>query len=414
MVKSAYPVGYRTAAARAVPAPGFQEVPNYKPPRPPSHLPRPANDNWPVPKDVKLPKGAFRGLRRAYRILPWVRYVLTAYEIIEWVQNTGVIVNSSFANGWTYTDDGCTDPRSKPAITAMAFSTGYLAATCSYASIPYSAPTKNPWDPVAANIKSFRMGGPKIDMGFGYRSYTSGRYSRAVAGSTVGPKHWWEPHQTPAYKYVPSWAYALDPFALPVYEFAPQAEPVPYRLQPRRIRNPMRYYQYEAGYDLPAENPGDVPDEVVPIWPVDPNPEPTPHDRPPGRGNRDRKSAARNGAGVRVGLKLIKYGVNPVSEAIERLDAVWKALPLKDRTMEKGKATSPQQKALDIYNHWRDLDVGKAILNLVANEMSDMGYGMVGRALAKSVKKNPYWWSFHGLQSGGWDSPPSIPRNLRG
>lgn len=181
--------------------------------------------------------------------------------------------------------------------------------------------------------------------------------------------------ETPIFHPYPS----LNPETLPIRQPVPVPEHLPIELVPLRVPNPNRVprYRYETG---PAPARATDKTRVAPrieIYPdrVDVPFAPPLRHEPPGRKKRERKNevAALN---PRTGLGIT---VNMLGESTDIIEAIWEALPWYKRTMVKGERTKPAQMLEDIYQHYGDLDISKALANLAANQIEDAAYGRLGK-----------------------------------
>lgn len=88
--------------------------------------------------------------------------------------------------------------------------------------------------------------------------------------------------------------------------------------------------------------------------------------------------------------------VNFTTESLDMLTAVWEALPEKYRTGQvwsrrKNKWVQvyypkPQEKAADLWKHWKEIDVNEAIKNIALNQLEDAAYGRLGAAQQKAAR----------------------------
>lgn len=187
---------------------------------------------------------------------------------------------------------------------------------------------------------------------------------------------------------------SLAPLAQPIGQVVPNPEPIPYRTLPHRGIDPMWQTPdaYEGGNVAPNDDPYREP-IVSPTpyyWPpyettpvVGPlAPPPHSFDPPPPR-TRERKFIfAASGVVAKV--------VDAVTETNDFVDALYGALPAKDKPKKKlvkdefGRwhVVKPtlQQKILTIYTHFRDLKLGKALEGYFRNQLGDAIGGIHGRA----------------------------------
>lgn len=126
------------------------------------------------------------------------------------------------------------------------------------------------------------------------------------------------------------------------------------------------------------------------------NPASWPTRRPPGRGVKERKlHVAVNG--TRIGRLLGGY-----TEFVDLENALWDALPQRFRSkLPKSYASSVKSfapngldsrvtwiKFRDLYRHWDEVDLAKALKNVARNEMGDFVVGRVNKKLQKAWRKN--------------------------
>jgi hypothetical protein len=74
---------------------------------------------------------------------------------------------------------------------------------------------------------------------------------------------------------------------------------------------------------------------------------------------------------VRILVDLVRRGVNPFTEALDVVDALHDALPRQLQSRSGG--ASGRIRAL--WEHWREVDVGEAIENLIWNQVEDYVFG---------------------------------------
>lgn len=157
----------------------------------------------------------------------------------------------------------------------------------------------------------------------------------------------------------------LEPAPLPLPPFMPDIYRPPGTRQPLPLRPPIR--------NRPAHpNPWpDVPTRA-PEWPTaghdlgPPTGVPAPlFAEPPPKGTKEKKGQGPGNVRKKLGQILSGY-----SEAGDLLDALHGALPEK---YQKGK--TPLQKFMDLYNHADEIDIQKAVENLINNQVSDRYYG---------------------------------------
>lgn len=78
--------------------------------------------------------------------------------------------------------------------------------------------------------------------------------------------------------------------------------------------------------------------------------------------------------------------VNATTEVMDFIREVWRALPahLRSKAKRRGAQVDPFTQAMDIYDHFGEVDLALAIENLVNNEIEDQMYGRFGRLSAKA------------------------------
>jgi hypothetical protein len=182
---------------------------------------------------------------------------------------------------------------------------------------------------------------------------------------------------------------AVDPLVLPVGVPVPVPVPLPYVSVPGA---------------RPLVDPGLPPVEVPVVGPApvavasSPTPSP-PRGRPPRR-TRERKTRPVG----KVAALWLWHMVGHVTEGLDALNALWWALPSYDRTGWVGKLvngrwvgvrvhldhwpSTPQERAADLYAHFSDVDVNKALYNFARNEVVDRVYGTVGRGVGRASKRD--------------------------
>lgn len=185
---------------------------------------------------------------------------------------------------------------------------------------------------------------------------------------------------------------AIDPFALPIDQPA-EYVPLPYKLIPARTPNPRRAPQEQPqrgpatspsrrpGRPLPSPRlaPGfsqsiaGVPGASIIITPTEEvfvAPSAPANPKPPREGVKERKFRATYGVAGGV------YGA--ITEGKDFIESFYGALP-KDK-QKCGKNGSPQCMLNAIYNGWDDVDINKAIKNLINNEINDRLPGAASKA----------------------------------
>lgn len=169
---------------------------------------------------------------------------------------------------------------------------------------------------------------------------------------------------------------------------------------------------------LPALTYRPAPDTFVPLLPrsseqiaPQPRPEPVPAPRtnprflrsePPREGQHERKGQAQAAIGKAVAVAFA------ATEGIDAVDAIWDALPasVKKQTPKSGRArkgafigegtaySTPIDKAVQIWKHFRSLDLSKAAMNLLINHYVDKIIGNMSAKGADALRKR--------LGASGW------------
>lgn len=96
---------------------------------------------------------------------------------------------------------------------------------------------------------------------------------------------------------------------------------------------------------------------------------------PPGKRQKERKLQT-NLPGIVLAIQKLGHGV---TEALDAIDAIFDALP---KARQKG-ATTPQAKLMRIYRYFDEIDMNAAMLNLIANHVSDAVLGRVSGGAQK-------------------------------
>lgn len=177
-----------------------------------------------------------------------------------------------------------------------------------------------------------------------------------------------------------------NPNALPIGQFVPLARPLPYASQ--AAANASKERQQEKILPNPLAVPREVPQEVIlPVHPLSPQPGariqvypvqkalPGKHrTAPPPSRTKERKFILAPNQNSPIGLL-----VNAVTETNDFVTALYFAIPANIRPREK----TLQGKALAVYRHFGQIDVGRAINNLLQNQIGDAIGGVTGRITAK-------------------------------
>ena len=164
----------------------------------------------------------------------------------------------------------------------------------------------------------------------------------------------------------------------------PAPEPPPWRVIPKIKPNPWRspreqslrgyhtWQMFDWGQQTGTQPPLKPPPKPIPTIP------PRPHGKP-GPGVKERK------------VKLMGFGGNwfvkawgSLTEGLDALDAIWRSLPcaLRARLMkESGGFMTPQEKMAAIYRHFGEVDMEKAVYNLLIDNLTDKYIGKINQAV---------------------------------
>lgn len=378
-----YRSGQRTALA---PAPGGFQSPGQVPQRPANdnypgssrprpRIPTPANDNAKTLYSFKrrsrpLVRGVLTFGRTAQRVGPFGRFNQLieagklAYDLSTWVQTPSSVMVANPPAGWTQNNFCCAD-------TPNGYSSQVLWTTCGSNPCAVRVGGNSSVDFVADGASAvgaiYRLPERYIN---GNQEYRRSFVWRRVTGTAPFVMSRWMPF--PISVMNPMW----DPFSLPVNAPGPRPYPLPWKMIPMRQPNPF-YSPSEQTQFGPSPirglsyrpNPG--PDAVAISPGKKPVPGPSHTSTPPPRNTREKKGR------MKKGMAVLLKGAYTASEAYDAIEAIWKALPAKHRT----KDASGIQMLDDIWNNLGELDLDKAVLNLIANHFIDL---VVGRSSAKA------------------------------
>lgn len=163
----------------------------------------------------------------------------------------------------------------------------------------------------------------------------------------------------------------------------------------------------------PYAYPGEVGNHSPPDAGVPGDPEAPAPARTPPKNTEDKKVRAVGKGGYAAAIQAFHHGV---TEGLDFINAVWKALPRRYRTSPKcgtpgtarawgsgfsggrpqsgGCYVTPQQKVRDIAKNWAHINAKKAVVNIANNEVGDR---FTGRQYAAAQK----WASKHGWKTTG-------------
>lgn len=380
-----YPVAYRRGSEAFSPlSPDKYTRPNTKP----GPLPVPDNDNEPPPPKSGVPRGVGRAVptfrRMVRRHLIGLGIDLAEEVANQWFTNPKQWNN----NGWERLFGPCVPPASYNRNLGLL---DYTAYTCLGGQALVENNYPKPW---SRNIIGAYGGATRAYVYIGWR--------RTSAQQAASPKLF------PTLRVLPEQVYAPGlPAELPWLEPTAKIDPLvlPALPWPLVALRPNTQF-YERGYVAPVDAdllPSQARAVGVPLWPRG-RPEPVPVAppgaplKPPGPKVKERK--------IRMGgYGAVNAVVSAATEGVDFLEALWDALPRNRQTREKGKKTTPQQKALDLYRGWPDIDVAAAIKNVVVNELKDRAIGTIGQAVRKAAQRSrPHGNLPIGYQTGAWDN----------
>ena len=433
-----YPVSYRDGAPASS---GSQDGAGRLPPsrRSPG---RASNESARTPVNLPEPKlplrdllgmaGAMAGLAR--RSMPWFNGALLAGELYQWWSKsqppsidlsgwTLVCTRSSsgwIPGGWYWSAGTCTGASASvyPGVPPVVPGVDFPGATriMNWGSNPTLFPGAH--GQVTVYKRNLGAGAPLLPG-------VSANYSLALGGDPAS-----------------SWLPSLDPDQLPITQPGVDPDPVPWWLLPSRQFNPYRApgQQRQAGYAVPEPEPiyEEIPTPVSPgqIGQLEPSVPGAPGvsvSADPQSGLEWHSPSARNQNNPRkprwnerekktyvaAGAFAARIGFNFATEADDFITAIWKAVPIKERTLPPGYVLrkgvvrktrrpkqTPQQMASDIWRYVNKVGMSsqagqkfafEAIDNLVANQVEDYVFGKIGR---KGAEASGAAGLSHGLQLG--------------
>lgn len=203
---------------------------------------------------------------------------------------------------------------------------------------------------------------------------------------------------------------ALDAMSQPIAALpSPLAPtPVPYSLAPYRRHNPWRS-PTEQSFRGPGR-PTRPPNEVFPVAPPEPPGQPprarrklTPQD--PRRRKREKEKKVKGNKVVQLALKAALAA----TEVIDVVEAVYRALPYEVRAAVNAAAKDngyryarPQHMAWAILTHADEIDMRKAVTNIIMNHYTDKVVGGVAGRAGRNLRK------FGGSLSTHMENPAGV------
>lgn len=383
------------------------------------HLPTPANDNF------RVPKGGLRIARGAGRLLGLIGVGLALYELYDYLQPGGQRA-LDIRGSWDLLDS-CGRPP-----TTLRWNQSYGGNCALTDSVISDGPDQGPQ---TGFIKGFTLWAntipPKYYInGVSITADPAARYQQ-VFGPAPGIRN------NAAFEY-PMWDApfisnpwpVLNPHGMPINQFLPVPEHLPYSVLPHLTPNPdaPASTQLEVGNSIrpgglatpigdtvPLPPPVGVPatpTNVVPGTAVEVTPQGMFHIlpehvyEPPGRNVKERKFIANVGTSY-----LIRRLYDAATELEDFVTALYQSIevpPLRgvnaDRQahmrLQKPRPTfwkdpfgkwhkkwpSLAEKSRYVYEHAGDINLQKAIQNIAKNEIKDRIFGKVGRVAAKAAR----------------------------
>lgn len=190
-----------------------------------------------------------------------------------------------------------------------------------------------------------------------------------LAPTSVRLTHPWV-GQRPAGYVRPGRVTVRDPWFLPIRQFVATPTRSPTPGYPEGRRSPYAPPERSGGtYGTPREKP-------IPYVPKD-------RPQPPGPKEKEKKGAAARA------VARIAAAAFAASEWVDAVNAIYDALPksvrnqLSKQVRDQGrtKGPTPQEKALAIYRNADQIDINQAVLNLIANHVTD---AVIGKASANA------------------------------
>lgn len=384
----AYPVAYRQKPRVRRP-PGGSQGPVPRTPDPANdNRPPPANDNRPPPARQRPPEGrrgtgediarrrareaARRAARRAWRFL---RFFPLGKAI-----GVGIDIGDAYVEwrlggktaGATNPEPGAPWTKVKTCFGggAAGWYPGGGANPCAYA--------------LASAVRSF---GTPVPNGVNTIALLVARQNPVIPSYTHYTGTYWSrpPASYPDY-YVPvgrPWFIPVgqpqpvpDPWALPIGRPAPSPVAPPYRAIPYRPW-PDPYAPAERTIRGPAPVRRSPPPSFE-IWPSPGKARPRHRREPPEPPVQERKFIA-----TLDGATVLGRSISWLTEGLDFLDSLYDALP---DHLRKRDAT-PQEKARALRDHFKEIDIPKALENLLKNELEDRFYGLLSRGMARAARR---------------------------
>lgn len=379
-------MGFPVAAYRNVgmPAPYNPRGPGYQRPPVPANdnIPVPANDNRPprptrfVTARGRVPMGAFvRGVARVNVVIGVMVLGYGAYRAWERIREGAAGWNPG---PWTT----CYDCGRAPTHYVDANYSGKCSHPVTWCIGNQALSGALAWPPPPSSIRA------KITAleythhtGTGPRYSTVAQFVRKITSATVpAPEYVSQPAVN--YPHLPRPPNPLE--IVPGLPYSPPVAP------------PVRPTTQPGG--KPRVRPSGDPDlqprggEETSVGPR-PRPRPDPR-RPPPRGDKERKVRSRVPGLIRV-LREVAYAATEWGDLV---DAIYDALPPEHRLKWKPDGPiTPQEKLLAIYRGFEHLDLNKALLNVLRNQVEDAVIGRVTGAVQAEATSRGIILGPHGL-----------------
>ena len=342
-----------------------QPLPKPEPRKPtPRPKPKPLPKTLPRPPGVKIPPGWAAGLtprgraivlaRGAGRFVPWLGWLLLAWDIWEWLKP----YQAFNLSGYTKVED-CTmqSPR-------------YWATTVSLCGVKTDVPRQHP-----VGFPAFVGGWIDNNTGIGGKYVYEERWNKDVAGP-----YWIPPPYSP---YIPLFPEPYAPEIVP-NPLVPGPQPrnrpdVPFRLRPHRRNVPD---VTERRYPKPKPRPRDEPRIIIGTTSrvhYDKNP----HKRePPDKYTRETKKQWTSFAAFLAAQKIFRE----ITEVSDWVDAFWQTLPGNLKWVP-GQPQTLELKLKALYNNLDKVDISEGLMNLATNHLEDLAVGKLHGLVDKSAKE---------------------------
>jgi len=323
----------------------------------------------------------FKQALKYWKMFPYLRLLyrfIDFYNLVKAYDDAPILgVNH---NGFTLRA-GCQSPRGGPS--AQTYYSGYSGPSTQFDGYASSCLLNQAITPIPYNqAVPANIGGL-----VGYCEYgVPNRYQLI--------EHWFRPrNHGEVYPVLP--LHNIQPVVAPLANPLPELYPtpavkpfrVPFRILPL-IKSPFKEsgYEYETANQNKTNLTAARPSELVISGGGTARPRvavrPSQHSNtPPPSGVKENK--VKSAAG-----KAMSIMANAVTETQDFVDSLWQALPARMR--EHGYSGHMQDKLQDLYNHWHDVNVPKALKNVAYNQLEDMAYGYLPSKYGAKVNQGIY------------------------